>query len=117
MDIFEERIAPLFAKSGLRDRALEEAIGLPRGIIYKWKKGKNKNYKFYVVEIAKYFSVSVDYLLGNTDDPAPARQKEKPPAQGGELDNMLIDRLVQLTPDELEKVDAFVQGLIAARGV
>lgn len=31
------------------------------------------------------------------------------------LDNELINRLCQLTPDEMEKVDAFVQGLLAAR--
>lgn len=32
-----------------------------------------------------------------------------------ELDMSLIKRLVQLTPDEMEKVDAFVQGLLASR--
>lgn len=32
-----------------------------------------------------------------------------------ELDMSLIRRLVQLTPDEIEKVDAFVQGLLASR--
>ena len=31
------------------------------------------------------------------------------------LDNELISRLCQLTPGEMEKVDAFVQGLLAAR--
>ena len=31
------------------------------------------------------------------------------------LDQEIISRLVQLTPEELEKVDAFVQGLLAAR--
>ena len=31
------------------------------------------------------------------------------------LDDELIGRLCQLTADELEKVDAFVQGLLAAR--
>ena len=31
------------------------------------------------------------------------------------LDDELIHRLCQLTPDELEKVDAFVQGLLASR--
>lgn len=82
LDIFKDRILPLINASGKTDRFLEEAIRLPRGIIYKWKNGKNKNYKFYIVEIAAYFHVSTDYLLGNTDDPRPAGEKEKLAPQG-----------------------------------
>lgn len=78
MDIAKERILNLISNSGQKDNFLEETIGLPRGIIYKWKTGKNKNFKFYITEIASYFRVSTDYLLGNTDDPAPAGQKETP---------------------------------------
>lgn len=44
-------------------------------------------------------------------------EKEKAPTETSEreLDMSLIKRLVQLTPDEMEKVDAFVQGLLASR--
>lgn len=83
MDIFEERILPLFRKSRKNDQELEREIDLPRGIIYDWKKRRTKSYKKYCGQIASYFHVSTDYLLGNTDDPTPAGQKETPPAQGG----------------------------------
>jgi transcriptional regulator with XRE-family HTH domain len=43
-------------------------------------------------------------------------QKEKPtPVSESELDNEIIMKLMQLTPSEIEKVAAFVEGLIAAR--
>lgn len=43
-------------------------------------------------------------------------QKIKLPANVDEelLDNELISRLCKLTPEELQKVDAFVQGLLAS---
>lgn len=101
MNIYENRIGPLFDKSGLTDKALEENIGLPRGIIYKWKNGKNKNYKFYVVEIAAYFHVSPDYLLGSTDDQTPAEQKEKPPGEGelNKEEKEIIDLYNRASPE------------------
>lgn len=110
MNIFTDRINPLFQKSGLPDKALEENIGLPRGIIYKWKNNKNKNYKFYLVDIAAYFHVSTDYLLGNTDDPAPPGGKEGPAPDtvGGPVYPLEYDFL---SPEDKELVDNMIRSL------
>ena len=60
-------------------------------------------------KIADYFGVSVDRVLGS-------EKKEKSPTPDGvELDAELIMRLCNLTPDEIQKVDAFVQGILASR--
>lgn len=64
MDLYIERIKPLFESSGMTDKDIEEALNLPRGVIYKWGIGKNKSYKRFIPEIAKYFNVSADYLMG-----------------------------------------------------
>ena len=51
------------------------------------------------------------------DDVVLVGKKEKPLTYVDErlLDEQLIQRLCSLTPEELGKVDAFVQGLIASR--
>lgn len=95
MGVMKTRILSLIDGSGENDSFLEEAIGLPRGIIYKWRKDKNKNFKFYAVDIASYFHVSTDYLLGSTDDPAPEGQKESSPQIG------------ELTEDEIRLIMAY----------
>lgn len=104
MNIYQDRILPLFRKSGMNDQQLEQEIGLPRGILYDWKKGRTKSYMKYIVQIAKFFEVNADYLLGNTDDPSPVEQKERPlPAQGGELsekDIRLIKWFRSLPPEK-----------------
>ena len=44
-----------------------------------------------------------------TDEKKPALPEES------ELNSALVNKLIQLSPEEQEKVDAFVQGLIASR--
>ena len=39
VNIYTDRILPLLQSSGRTDRDLEAEMGLPRGILYKWKKG------------------------------------------------------------------------------
>lgn len=65
---------------------------------------------------ALVLGVPVEYLLYG-DAPAASQGAKKALTKTGEreLDMSLIKRLVQLTPDEMEKVDAFVQGLLASR--
>ena len=47
-------------------RKLEERIGLSNGTIASWKKSSPSKTK--IEQVASFFGVSVDYLLGNTDD-------------------------------------------------
>lgn len=78
MNIYEDRIQPLFDKSGLNDAELERQIGITPKTICNWKAKRVQSYNKYIAQIASYFGVSSDYLLGKTDDPAPSGQKEKP---------------------------------------
>lgn len=84
MDIYQERIKPLFDNSDKTNAEIERLLGITPKTINKWNSGVVKSYRKFIPQIASYFHVSTDYLLGNTDDPSPAGQKEKLPAQGGE---------------------------------
>lgn len=85
-------------------------LKLSKSLITKLKNSPDKTITGETASlIADYFGVSVDYVLGS-------EQKEKPiPMEDEQLDSELIMRLCQLTPDEIQKVDAFVQGLLASR--
>lgn len=68
--------------------------------------------------IAKALSVTEPWLMGFDVQMERDRTKKSLPATPGEeaaLDHSLITKLLALTPEEQEKVVAFVQGLIAAR--
>ena len=107
--MFWTRFNALCAEKGVSPNGLAKELKIPSGSITAWKDGAEPRNKT-VVKIADYFGVSAAYLKGETD------QKEKHTASSdGQLNAELIIRLCQLTPDEIQKVDAFVQGILASR--
>lgn len=67
MFITFERIKELAKKQGLSINSLEEKLGYSRNTIYALKRNQPGSEK--LQQIADYFSVSTDYLLGRTDNP------------------------------------------------
>lgn len=63
-----DRIKELAQRQGLSINLLEEKLGYSRNTIYNLKNSKPSTER--ISEIADYFNVSTDYLLGRTDNPA-----------------------------------------------
>ena len=62
-----DRIKELAKKQGFSINLLEEKLGYSRNTIYNLKTSKPSIER--ISEIADYFHVSTDYLLGRTDNP------------------------------------------------
>lgn len=62
-----DRIKELAQKQGLSINLLEKKLGYSRNTIYNLKNSKPSTER--ISEIADYFNVSTDYLLGRTDNP------------------------------------------------
>lgn len=110
MDLYIERIKPLFESSGMTDKDIEEALNLPRGVIYKWGIGKNKSYKRFIPEIAKYFNVSADYLMG-LDSPSAGIKKDPVPKDEvvSSAKQKLLDALDGLSDSQIEKLIGIIE--------
>lgn len=63
------KIMLLLDERGLNQKDLMDYLGLEKSTFSSWKAGKSRSYKKYIAEIAEFFGVSTDYLLGITDDP------------------------------------------------
>ena len=63
-----EKIKELCQKRGISINSLEETLGYSRNTIYSMKSKKPNAER--LQEIADYFNVSTDCLLGRTDNPA-----------------------------------------------
>ena len=121
MDIVLERILSLIPKGKNGKYAhgakvkFAKSIGYNDGsIVSMWENGASVSYTMKLHQIADIYNVSVEWLKGETDDPG---IKKAPTDKIDEriLDAGLIKRLVLLTPDELRRVDDFVQGILASR--
>ena len=121
MDIVLERVLSLIPKGKNGKYAhgakvkFAKSIGYNDGsIVSMWENGASVSYTKKLHQIADIYNVSVEWLKGETDDPG---IKKVPTDKIDEriLDAGLIKRLVLLTPDELRRVDDFVQGILASR--
>ncbi|HEM5060390.1 TPA: helix-turn-helix transcriptional regulator [Streptococcus suis] len=89
MSITFDRIKELAKKQGLSINSLEEKLGYSRNTLYSLKKQNASTDR--MQEIADYLNVSLDYLLGRTDNPRIASDEpEKFYFEGKEVD---VERL------------------------
>lgn len=70
-----EKIKELAKKRGKALGQVEEDLGYGRNTLYKIKNSTPNAER--IAEIANYFNVSTDYLLGRTDNPTIASDKEQ----------------------------------------
>lgn len=70
-----EKVRELARKKGLSLNQVEEKLGYSKNTLYSLKRQKISSER--LQEIADYFNVSTDYLLGRTDNPNIANSKEQ----------------------------------------
>lgn len=69
MDTFKTRIRQLRENKELTQEELAKVIGVSRATLASWEIGRREPDFETASKIADFFDVSVDYLLGRTDDP------------------------------------------------
>lgn len=125
---FFERYEKLCIDKGYKPASQQaaEALGTTRGTISAWKTSGSPPKNEFLISIANVYHVSVDYLLGRTDDPtdytAPdvtADQKTIAALQkASAADQVKATPTVLALYNQLDAVDqgkaeAFMQGLLA----
>lgn len=110
MSTLYENIKLYCDKAGISGAKLCADAGISKSTLTSLKNGRTKKISTdNLAKMAVRLGVSVDELLGSD-------QKEKSPAsEDVGLDEELIRRLCMLTPEEVQRVDAFVQGILASR--
>ena len=114
MSVFYDNYVRLCALNNLSESGAAKKIGLSNAAANGWKNGKMPSATTQI-KLANLFGISPGELMGAPSIPPQGAKKAPTETSERELDMSLIKRLVQLTPDEMEKVDAFVQGLLASR--
>ena len=65
-----KRLKKLRTEAGLSQKELAQVLGVSQQSIYKYENALAEPELNKLIDIAKYFCVSVDYLIGNSDEPA-----------------------------------------------
>lgn len=115
-----DKIKELAEKQGISINILEEKLGYGTNTLYRLKRS-NPSSKV-LKEIADYFNVSADYLLGRTDNPAIAGSDEFAQVNGQIIDlrkaaanTMLFDGK-PLNEDDIDFITSVLSAHFKSKG-
>ena len=66
---FTERLKELRTEKTINQVELSAEIGVSKGIISLWENGLREPGMYSLIQLAKFFEVSIDYLVGISDYP------------------------------------------------
>ena len=109
-----DKIKELADKQGISINVLEEKLGYGTNTLYRLKRS-NPSSKV-LREIADYFSVSTDYLLGRTDNPAIAGGESEPDDIDKIIDRAMFFDGKPLTDDDRRALRGIISGYMNSKG-
>lgn len=134
LQVATERVKALFASTGMGVDPFEKAIGVSQGTIKSIRNGRNFASADCIIKVAKYFNVSIDYMLGFTDERRPLECRDvgqvnssaaSVPAMFGDMPDLLSEerfvntaKIYHELPDELrERAYMLIYGIAVGIGL
>ena len=108
--MFAKRLRDLREQNNLQQKELAKELNVLEATVSMWETGKRIPYSEMLVKIAKFFNVSVDYLLGfdvsdkSTSDDLLKKEELKKALQK----NGFMNDDKDLTDEELDKLMKFI---------
>ncbi|WP_173279019.1 helix-turn-helix transcriptional regulator [Streptococcus sp. 5004] len=115
-----EKVRELARKKGLSLNQVEEKLGYSKNTLYSLKRQKVSSER--LQQIADYFNVSTDYLLGRTDNPAIAGSDEFAQVNGQIIDlrkaaaNAMLFDGKPLNEDDIDFITSVLSAHFKSKG-
>lgn len=108
--MFAKRLRDLREQNNLQQKELAKELNVLEATVSMWETGKRVPYSEMLVKIAKFFNVSVDYLLGFDDSDKSASEDllKKEELKKALQKNGLMNDDKDLTDEELDKLIKFI---------
>ena len=111
---FSERIAAIRKEMKLSQEKFGELVNVSQRTVAFWESGERMPSRTTISCMADRLGVSVDYLLGLSDEKA---NKKQPAVQHGELVENVIARVRDLSDPALSRLSDFLEGLAAGQEI
>ena len=108
-----EKVRELAKKQGLSLNQVEEKLGYSKNTLYSLKRQKVSSER--LQEIADYFNVSTDYLLGRTDNPAIAGEGSEPDDIDKIIDHAMLFDGKPLTDEDRRAIRGIISGYMNSK--
>ncbi|EQC72236.1 Phage transcriptional regulator, Cro/CI family [Streptococcus sp. HSISS2] len=110
-----EIVKDLCEKQGISLNTLEDKLKLGKNSLYGLK--RNQPSADRLQQIADYFGVSTDYLLGRTDNPRIATEADQGP---DDIDEIIANAMMfdgkPLTDDDKRAIRGIIAGYMSSKG-
>lgn len=87
-------------------KALTDHLKLPSNTMAEWFSGRNKSYRNYIAQIAEYYGVSANWILGLTDE-----KGKSPVSEETELDKKkkrLVESVLSMNDEQIALFQALI---------
>lgn len=111
---FSHRITAIRKEMKYSQEKFGELVGMSQRSVAAWESGDRFPSYAVLSDLADRLDVSVDYLLGRTED---KKIKEQPTDQDGELLSQVISRIQDLPDPALARVSDFLNGIQAGQEI
>ncbi len=98
------KISMLLKEQGKTQKALCAHLGLKQQAYTNWKNNNNDSYMKYLPQIAEFFGVTIDYLLGN----ATPKEISLFPAE-------LLEIISTFSKDEMTELENYIHYIVSKR--
>lgn len=105
--MFAERVKALLVSRGISQKTMLEDLNLGKNQISYWSRTGATPNGFTVEKIAEYLDVSVDYLLGKTDE----RKKPSPEPVLTEREKAILEIFRSLSEEKQDKLIEILQNM------
>ena len=89
--MFFERLLQLCSDRNLKITPVLKSLNIATGAIHRWRNGTIPTGDSLIL-LADYFDVSIDYLLGKTNDPSPNRHAASEDDEFWEMRQAMLER-------------------------
>ena len=103
------KLSKIRDERGETQEHVAECVGITYVTLSRYENGQRMPKMNILARLADHYGVSVDELIGR-DEP----ETKKEPATAGGLDDRLVEMLVSLSPDQVQRVQDFVAGMKAS---
>ncbi|KYH31891.1 helix-turn-helix domain-containing protein [Neomoorella mulderi] len=112
MATFGERLKSLREQKELSQEALGKKFHLSQSIIAHYEAGRKQPSQDILQRLADFFNVSVDFLLGRTDDPNPGQHRSTIEEDWPEVTDVLRRCGKKPTPEERRRIARIIKAAI-----
>ncbi len=111
--MFTDKFVELLQKKSLSAYSVAKSTGISQGTMNEYRSGKKRPSIENIVKIADFLDVSIDFLLGRTDNPAVNLSDPDTEKAPDRIRSEIVSAVNRLSDHQADLLLAYLEGMLA----